>query len=250
MEEIIFKDRNQEYGAYSLRKNYGRHIIIALFIAVLFVGSALTYPLIMMPGEEPGHQHDTITITIVPLRTPPPEVVVPPPAVPSVPKQATKSLVFLAPKVSDEPENTDFGKQAVMADQKPVTIATPGDPGYKPAEPSEPVIPVAVNPEPKLVVEEMPHFPGGDAELQKFLLARINYPQEARDASIQGTVYLTFIVEPDGSITNIVVVRGISGGCDDEAIRVMKTMPDWIPGKQNGIPVRVRLTLPFKFTLR
>lgn len=99
------------------------------------------------------------------------------------------------------------------------------------------------------VVEENPEFPGGDAALLKFLADKINYPRIARDAGIQGTVYITFIVFEDGSIRDIGIKRGIGGGCDKEALRVVNLMPKWNPGKQRNKAVRVQMILPVKFSL-
>jgi len=99
------------------------------------------------------------------------------------------------------------------------------------------------------VVEESPQYPGGDELRLKFLSENIKYPQAAREASVQGTVYITFVVEADGTITNTRVLRGIGKGCDEEALRVIKLMPKWLPGKQRGKPVRVQFNLPIKFSL-
>jgi len=99
------------------------------------------------------------------------------------------------------------------------------------------------------VVEESPSFPGGDAARIKFLQENIKYPQIARESSIQGTVYVTFVVERTGKVTDVRVLRGIGGGCDEEAVRVIKAMPNWQPGKQRGKPVRVQFNMPIKFTL-
>jgi len=100
------------------------------------------------------------------------------------------------------------------------------------------------------VVEAMPSFPGGDAARMKFLQENIKYPQMARESGIQGTVYVTFVVEPNGTVSDVRVLRGIGGGCDEEAIRVIKSMPRWEPGKQRGKPVRVQFNMPIKFTLQ
>ena len=98
-------------------------------------------------------------------------------------------------------------------------------------------------------VQTPPSFSGGEAARRRFLGENIKYPQMAKEIGIQGTVYVTFVVEPDGSITNIKITRGIGGGCDEEALRVTKLMPRWIPGKQRGKPVRVQFNMPIKFTL-
>lgn len=100
------------------------------------------------------------------------------------------------------------------------------------------------------IVEDMPAYPGGELEMRKYLGKSIKYPQMAQDAGIQGTVFLTFEVDKDGKIKDVKVLRGIGGGCDEEAIRVVKAMPQWSPGKQRGKPVRVQFNLPVKFTLR
>lgn len=100
------------------------------------------------------------------------------------------------------------------------------------------------------VVESMPSFPGGDAARMKFLQENIKYPQMARESGIQGTVYVTFVVEPSGSVSDVRVLRGIGGGCDEEAIRVIKSMPKWEAGKQRGKSVRVQFNMPIKFTLQ
>ena len=100
------------------------------------------------------------------------------------------------------------------------------------------------------VVESMPEFPGGRAALMKYLAQNIKYPPYAKEAGIQGRVFINFVVETDGSITNVKVLRGIGGGCDEEAVRVVENMPKWKPGMQRGKPVRVSFNLPVKFTLQ
>jgi protein TonB len=99
------------------------------------------------------------------------------------------------------------------------------------------------------IVEEQPGFPGGESALMDYLKNNIKYPQLARESNIQGTVFVTFVVEPNGSISNVKVLRGIGGGCDEEATRVVKNMPSWTPGKQRGKPVRVQFNLPIRFIL-
>ncbi len=100
-----------------------------------------------------------------------------------------------------------------------------------------------------MVVEQMPAFPGGQGALMKYLAEHIKYPELAKESGIQGRVFINFVVEPDGSIDQVKVLRGIGGGCDEEAVRVVKSMPNWIPGKQRGKPVRVSFNLPVKFAL-
>ena len=99
-------------------------------------------------------------------------------------------------------------------------------------------------------VEKMPTFPGGEFKMYEFLAMNIRYPQRARQDGYSGTVYVRFIVEPDGTITNIEVAKGVGGGCSEEAVRVVKMMPKWIPGEAFGKKVRVTYTLPVNFRLQ
>ena len=99
-------------------------------------------------------------------------------------------------------------------------------------------------------VEVMPEFPGGDQAMMDFVAKNVVYPQEARDKEISGRVMVGFIVEKDGSISDAKVVKGIGGGCDEEAVRVVNAMPKWKPGKQKGKPVRVSFMMPFNFKLQ
>ncbi|RLD50132.1 MAG: energy transducer TonB, partial [Bacteroidetes bacterium] len=101
-----------------------------------------------------------------------------------------------------------------------------------------------------MVVESMPCFPGGDVARIKYLNKNIKYPTMARESGIQGRVFVTFVIEKDGSISNVKILRGIGGGCDEEAIRVIQNMPQWIPGKQRNIPVRVQFNMPIRFVLQ
>jgi len=100
------------------------------------------------------------------------------------------------------------------------------------------------------VVEENPGFKGGDAALAKYLQSNIVYPAMARENSIEGLVYVEFVVNPDGHVSNAKILKGIGGGCDEEALRVINKMPKWNPGKQRGKPVRVYCTLPVNFGLK
>ncbi len=103
---------------------------------------------------------------------------------------------------------------------------------------------------PFLVVEQMPEFVGGTEELMNFLKQNIKYPKMARETGIAGTVLVQFVVGTDGKIYDLKILRGIGGGCDEEAIEVIKSMPNWNPGKQDGVTVPVLFQLPIKFSLK
>ena len=125
------------------------------------------------------------------------------------------------------------------------------------SKPDVPVVKVEIQEEEEVVeeeiftiVEEQPSFPGGEDKLFEYLYSNIKYPQVAKENGITGRVFLTFVVEKDGSIANPKVLRDIGGGCGQEALRVVKSMPKWSPGKQRGKPVRVQFNLPVVFDLQ
>lgn len=120
----------------------------------------------------------------------------------------------------------------------------------------EPYVPVLVPEDPVpgedillRIAEKMPEFPGGLEALYRYLTDNIKYPEKAKQANITGTVYISFIVEKDGSVGNIKLLRGIGYGCDEEALHVISNMPDWVPGMQGSMPVRVTINIPVKFNL-
>jgi len=99
------------------------------------------------------------------------------------------------------------------------------------------------------IVDQMPKFPGGETAMMEFIAKNVKYPQKAKDEGVQGRVFIQFVVEKDGSIGEVKLLRGIGGGCDEEGIRVVKSMPKWTPGQQAGKSVRVHYTLPIFFKL-
>ena len=100
------------------------------------------------------------------------------------------------------------------------------------------------------IVEEMPQFPGGETKLMEYIAKNLTYPQEAKDKGIDGRVFVAMVIEKDGSVSNVKVLRGIGGGCDEEAVRVISALPKWKPGKMNGEPVRVSYQIPINFKLQ
>ena len=98
-------------------------------------------------------------------------------------------------------------------------------------------------------IDVAPDFPGGIPAFQKYLSDNIRYPAIAREAGIQGVVYVSFVIEKDGSISNVEIIRGIGGGCDEEVVRVVQGMPKWTPAKRQGKIVRVRVSTSVRFTL-
>lgn len=161
------------------------------------------------------------------------------------PKVAVPKPPAPKPKPSPLPPRIDPNPQP---DPTPIDPVDPIDPDLidipEPPEPPGGTVETEV---PFVIVEQMPEYPGGEEALFRFLSENTRYPTMARDAGIKGRVYLQFVVAKDGSITNIELLRGIGGGCDEEAIRVVGKMPKWIPGEQAGKKVPVIYRLPFNF---
>lgn len=172
---------------------------------------------------------EIIPITIQEIKQPPP-----PPA--------TKSVVINIVENTVEVEN-DI---EINADADQETYVPDYTPTFNIEEEEEEII---EDEEIFVVVETMPSFPGGMNKLMEYLQNNLRYPQLAKELNIQGRVFLTFVIEKDGSVTDIKLLRGIGGGCDEEAIRVVNNMPKWTPGSQRNRPVRVQFNLPVNFRL-
>lgn len=248
LEDMVFRNKNKLYGAYSLRRKYNKYLTLSLILAFIMMLSGLAYPVIasfVTRHTQLLNDEKTTTGEIMPPPVSDPPVITPPPPAPDPIKVAR----FVLPKVVIDSIDTDYGKQASLADIKPV-VPTIGDIGAEPVPgKQEPTITIPEKPAPQTSVQEMPQFPGGDAELFAFLHKNLRFPKEAKELEISGAVYVTFVVELDGSITDVKIERGIGSYCDDEAIRLVKSMPNWTPGKQNNVPVRVQYVLKVKFTL-
>jgi protein TonB len=204
---------------------------VGLIVALLVVFGAFEYK---------SYDKQTIDITQRAVDDTPEEIIPitehkPPPPPPPPPKQVTQIKI-----VEDDVEVEDDIEIDAEADDDTEVEE------YIPVEEEEEIVEAEIF----TVVESMPEFPGGTGELYKYLGNSIKYPPLAKESGIQGRVFVNFVVEPNGSISNVKVLRGIGGGCDEEAIRVVKAMPTWKPGKQRGKAVRVSYNLPIKFTLQ
>ncbi len=248
LEEIVFRHRNKSYGAYQLRRDYRKFVIIAMVFALFITSAVVSYPLVTAIYYKPTPPKDEEKVVGVNILNPPAEEK-PKPEVPEAPEPEVAKVRFVAPVLVDSAGDPEFGKQDLLAERKNTEI--PDEyPMITVIEEKPPVIEQPKEAAIFTVVEENPQFPGGYSELNKYLGDAINYPEEAKELGIQGRVFVTFVVETNGSVSNVKVLRGIGGGCDEEAIRVVQGMPKWTPGKQRGIPVRVSFNLPIKFTLR
>lgn len=246
LEEMVFKTRNKDYGAYVLRKKYRKYTTISLIIGIFAIGAAVAYPVIAAYINKSRIIKEVNTVGAEMLNIPKEELPPPPPP-PPPPPDVVQQQRFVAPVVTtDSVETTMVSQEDLSA--KPVEAPAAED--IKVEEVKEQVIQQEAPKEIFTVVEEQPGYPGGDEARIKYLQDNIKYPDEAKELGVQGKVFVTFVVEVDGSITDVRVLRGIGAGCDEEAIRVVRGMPKWVPGKQRGVPVRVQFNLPIKFTLQ
>ena len=209
-------------------------LIIAL-IAVYFVFS-------LKVGTHNDTLADDVTLVTEMEEMVPVTVQEEPPPPPPKPPQVISRITIVDNDIEVAQEQLDIN---AAADQETVIPEyVPYTPVEEPEEEIETEQPIFV------VVESMPQFPGGIQKLLEYLHSNIRYPVLAKESNIQGKVFVSFVVEKDGSVTDVKVLRGIGGGCDEEAIRVVSQMPKWIPGRQRDVPVRVRYNLPIKFVLQ
>jgi protein TonB len=254
-DDIVFEQRNKEYGAYLLRKTYNRSMNISTAIAISIFVLLISIPAINAWLSEVTDKVKLDQETMRTLEEPPPldkDEPPPPPPPPDPPPPVQETIKFTPPVITEEPlkeedippPQEEVSKTNVGTETKEGTdiIDLPDGPGNEIIDDG----PAQVF----TIVEQMPEFPEGEEGLFKYLSKNIKYPSMAKDNGISGTVYVTFVVEGNGQITDVKKLRGIGGGCDEEAIRVVKSMPSWKPGKQNGKAVRVQYNLPIKFTLR
>lgn len=251
--DIVFEERNKAYGAYALRKNHNRTVALALLITGSTFLFVVSLPAIIdWINNKMEEVEVPVDMTAVDLTPPPPLDETEPPPPPPPPPPVMETVKFTPPVVTDE-EVVDE-PPPIQTEETPqistVTQEGTDDAIIIPEEASAVVEPVSD--EIFTIVEQPPEFPGGYEELTKFIVKNFQYPQMEREAGISGTCYVTFVVEKDGSITGIEIQRGVSGGpaCNKEAIRLVKLMPKWNIGKQNGRAVRARFSLPIKFALR
>ena len=270
--DMVFAGKNKEYGAYQLRKGTsGRNIkaLLILVIAAALVGGFLAWKVIeQKQAEEQQAYMEAMQLAELQKQAKKEEKKKEPVKPKIEPKKeipvARETQKFTAPVIKKDElvKEENQVKQMDKLDEK-VAVGTENKEGTKDrlAEAVRSDIAVAAPPPPPApkpevsnkvfdVVEEMPHFPGGAAALQAFLSSNTKYPVVAQENGVQGRVIVSFVVERDGSITDVRVVRSVDPSLDREASRVVRSMPRWSPGKQNGSAVRVKYTVPVVFRLQ
>jgi protein TonB len=154
-----------------------------------------------------------------------------------------------APASVDEHKNEEADKTATDGKDDSKTSGEEEGLEENQSDTPTPEQPVSTGEPQKVLLEQVPSYSGGEKEMLRFIYANIRYPDAARDAGIVGTAYISFIVEKDGSITNVTIKQDLGKGCGNEAARVVRIMPRWVPGKLAGRTIRTQLTLPIEFKL-
>ena len=265
--EMVFEGRNKEYGAYRLRKNAGKrnlYSLITIFIAALAIWGGISLVKFVESRTKTVAQTSVAELSVLnqpkkkaevkqqqKVKLEQPEKVV---------ERVKSSVKFTAPviKKDDEVKPEDELKTQDELMNTKTAIGALDVKGNDDANGEVLKLKEAVaQPEPKPevekvfdVVEQMPSFPGGPSALMEWLSNNVKYPVVAQENGVQGRVVVSFVVERDGSITDVKVVRGVDPSLDKEASRVVKAMPRWIPGKQNGSAVRVKYNVPVAFRLQ
>jgi periplasmic protein TonB len=242
-DEIIFENRNKNYGAYKLRKN-NKSVTSLSILGGIAVSAILITALSFKTKEGPvSKDHGDY---ILKFENNVGQIVVKPPIV-KPPAALIKSIANLKPEVTDDTSKVTGYIPTAEEVQNTTQNGSVTDTA-KYTEPVETVIPP--DPEPVITVQEMPEFPGGPAALLKYVGENLVYPQESQINNIEGKVILKFVVKADGSVDRIEILRSIDPLLDNEAIRVVKTLPRFKPGRQSGIAVPVWFMLPVTFRIQ
>ena len=248
-DDIVFEIRNKDYGAYVLRKKYNRNVIISLLIGILIMAAAIIIPYFNAKALENRQKRAErqVEIKMENLDQPNETVALPPPPLPP-PQDVVQQARYVPPVVVDsvKPEEN---VQLMTADQAQVEIQNEEvvEDVKQITEEVQEEVPEA---EPFIRVEEMPEFPGGEAALLLYISEHTQYPEVAKENNIQGKVYIKFCVTSKGGVDKVSIFKGVDPELDAEAIRVVKALPPFKPGKQGGRPVPVWFSVPIIFQIK
>ena len=249
-DDLIFENRNRDYGAYQLRKKYKRVVFAAVVMATFIACAIVILPFVLRPHADNFLSGD---LTYIPVRMeslePPIDQIIIPPAPPPPGSEHVQEIVkYVPPVVVDTiiPEEIKLITTDEILSQ--TTLEKTFVDGFGMGDNLSAGQDGIATDNPFFLVEVMPSFRGGDInKFREWVQKRTNYPQDAIDAKIQGKVFLTFIIEIDGSVSNVTVVKGVASIIDDEAVIAIQASPKWSPGLQRGQPVRVRYSMWLNF---
>jgi len=250
-DDIVFEHRNKEYGAYELRQKYPKRGSIALIVSMIILFVAVGVPLlasIMKQKDYDEYIEKNVSSELTEIKEVEKEDIPPPP--PPPPPPVAQQVKFTAPEIVDS-LTTEEVELATVDDLSESANTAPVDTVEEVVEFVEVVQEVIVEQVfESFQIQEQPSFPGGEAAMMTYIVENIKYPQEALENDIQGTVYIRFVVTSTGAVGEAQVLRSVQELLDKEALRVVKSLPKWSPGKQNGNPVSVWFQIPIKFVLQ
>ncbi len=252
--DILFDNRNKKYGSYELRKHYdnraGKALLSVMTLCFALGGYAL------MHKEETAAVLTAITtkpveVSSIPINLPKPKIEQPPAATAAVkptvanpiPKVVTDDKVTDPLKTVDDLKGKESGLVDAEGSKEGTVVATSKNTNTTGGS-------AETSTETNKILSYSEVLPSFDGDMTKYMQQNLRYPALARENGIEGRVYIQFVVNEDGSVGNAVIKRGIGGGCNEEAIRVVMSMPKWKPGMQNGRPVKVYYTIPITFMLQ
>ena len=256
--DLVFSDRNKEYGAYELRQHNSRVMAQALLVMVSsIIVVAFVFDVILKQPIKPVVKITQVVDKPFVLPKPPvepPKPVQPPHTLrpPAPPAAAAPTIRFVPPVVAPDPIAQNPPKIDAMAGKQIGPVTVQGTPGASPVvdQPAtdesggggtDIVLPIGLQREPMPV--------GGFEAFNKFISKHLHFPPEAEEAHVGGRVFVSFIVEKDGSLSSFTILRGPGYGTNEEALRVLKLAPAWVPGLQNNHPVRVQYNIPINFQM-
>lgn len=251
-DDLLFEKRNKEYGAYQLRRKYNAVMVAGLLLGTLLVSSAVIIPYVLRPSSDRilSGGAGYVQVSMEKFEPPVDQIVVPAAPQPPESKTIQEIVKYVPPVVVDTVPpaeltmlTTDQAANSVSENQIEVTGTGSGEDlllGEGGGSEYEPF----------LMVEVMPSFKGGDInKFRDWIQRRTNYPQVAIDNKIQGKVYVTFVIESDGSLSSITILKSVDPIIDVEVIKAIEASPKWSPGLQRGSPVRVRYSMQLNFTI-
>ncbi len=248
-DDLLFENRNRDYGAYFIRKKYNSAVITGIIIASLLVVAGVVIPFLSQGNSDKVIRAGAgfVQVSMENLQPPLDEIIIPPAPPPPEAARMQELVKYVPPVVVDtilpnEPQTPTNDEVAAAKDKDndKAVLAGSGDDltGGDGTGADEPLF----------IVEVMPSFKGGDiTKFREWVAKRTSYPPAAVENKIKGTVFLTFIVEKDGSVSNVTIVKGVHPLLDAEAVKVISESPKWTPGMQRGQPVRVRYSIPMNF---
>lgn len=247
-EDVVFQNRNKSYGAYLLRRAYAKRLLFGAAVTVTVVAGILSAPKFFPPEAENNVIRITPDGTIIrsfpppivePLRLPNKNV-----APPKLKSQSSRIVVTDELVTQDDvaPVMEVTSEEGIVVAETGMVSDVAGLFVPEPTQPAEPVV--------RDIAEVMPEYEGGVEAMMKFIRKKIRYPQAPRRLGIDGTVFVRFVVNGEGRVTDVEVIRGVHPDYDAEAVRVISMLPSWTGGRHNGRPVGVRMVIPINFSLK